>query len=116
MHQIAGGAWIIDTPGMRSLGLVDVEGAIDDVFAEISVLAQRCKFIDCEHGSEPGCAVAAAIAAGEVAEERLARYRKLVAESRRNDASLADRRAREKSIGKLHKRIQHAKASRNRPD
>jgi ribosome biogenesis GTPase len=103
MHQLPDGGWLIDTPGMRELQLVDVGDAIDDVFADIAELAERCRFGDCTHETEPGCAVLAAIEAGELDADRLRRYLKLLSEDRRNTESLAERRARDKSFGKMVK-------------
>jgi ribosome biogenesis GTPase / thiamine phosphate phosphatase len=75
------GGTLIDTPGLRELGMwVDEEG-IDAVFTDITDLEGQCRFNDCAHGNEPGCAVLAAIAAGELPAERLASYRKLLGEA-----------------------------------
>ncbi len=74
------GALMIDTPGMRELHLWGDASAIDDAFAEIDRLSDECKFRDCMHGDEPGCAVRAAVEAGEVSAERLASWRNLQAE------------------------------------
>ena len=101
MHRLRDGGWLIDTPGMRELQLVDVGDALDDVFAEIAALAERCRFADCTHASEPGCAVRAAVESGDLDEERLRRYRKLQAEDRRNTETLAERRARDRKFGKM---------------
>lgn len=106
MHQLPDGGWLIDTPGMRELQLVDVHDAIEDVFGEITELASRCRFGDCTHASEPGCAVQAAIEKGDLDAERLRRYQKLMSEERRNTESLAERRARDRSTGKLYRSIQ----------
>lgn len=81
LHAMSGGGWVIDTPGMRSLHVRDVAEGIDTLFAEITELAPACKFRDCTHDHEPGCAVLAAVAAGTVDPERLARWKKLQAES-----------------------------------
>ena len=71
MHRLRHGGWLIDTPGMRELQLVDVGDALDDVFNEIAELARQCRFVDCTHASEPGCAVLAAIGKGDLdAEQR----------------------------------------------
>ncbi len=105
MHALPAGGWLIDTPGMRELKLVDADEGLADVFAEIDAVAERCRFGDCEHDGEPGCAVAAAIEAGELDGERLRRYRKLLAENRRHSESVNVRRARERSQGKLYKSI-----------
>ena len=103
MHQLPDGGWLIDTPGMRELQLVDVGDAIDDVFTDVADLAENCRFGDCTHETEPGCAVLAAIEAGELDADRLRRYLKLLSEDRRNTESLAERRARDKSFGKMVK-------------
>jgi ribosome biogenesis GTPase len=115
MHRIPGGAWIVDTPGMRELQLVDVRSGIDDVFAEISALADRCRFADCRHESEPGCAILAAIESGEIEERRVISWRKLLREEALNRATIAERRAKDKATGRLYKSIisdSHAKKGR----
>jgi ribosome biogenesis GTPase len=91
LHLIPGGGAILDTPGLRTIGLAGAD-SLDDVFPEVEDLAARCRFADCEHRTEPGCAVRAAIQAGDLPERRLASYRKLVREARhqaaRSDARL----------------------------
>jgi ribosome biogenesis GTPase len=84
LHPIAGGGWVIDTPGMRTLHVSDVAEGIDALFTEITDLAPSCKFNDCSHTKEPGCAVQAAVAAGTLPVERLDRWRKLIEENRSN--------------------------------
>ena len=103
MHSLNDGGWLIDTPGMRELQLVDVGDALDDVFCDIAELAQECRFTDCGHESEPGCAVQAAIADKSLDAERLRRYRKLQSEDRRNSETVAERRSRDKVWGKVIK-------------
>jgi ribosome biogenesis GTPase len=105
MHRLPGGGWLIDTPGMRELQLIDIGDALDDVFAEISELAVSCRFTDCSHEAEPGCAVLAAIDAGELDAERLRRFRKLLSEDRRNTESVAERRARDRTLGQFYKSV-----------
>ncbi|MEU0597797.1 ribosome small subunit-dependent GTPase A [Streptomyces sp. NPDC006393] len=78
---LPGGGVLIDTPGLRGVGLWDAESGVGQVFSEIEELAERCRFHDCAHGSEPGCAVLAAIDAGELPERRLESYRKLMREN-----------------------------------
>ena len=104
MYRLPEGAWLLDTPGMRELQLTDVSSGIDDVFAEISALAGDCRFADCSHEDEPGCAVLSAVASGQVEEARLRRWRKLAREDAMNRESLAERRARGKATGKLYQR------------
>ena len=105
MHQLPHGGWLIDTPGMRELQLVDVGDALGDVFSEVTALAARCRFSDCSHETEPGCAVQLAIDEGRLDAERLRRYRKLQAEDRRNSESVAERRSRDKGFGKMVKAV-----------
>jgi ribosome biogenesis GTPase / thiamine phosphate phosphatase len=82
------------------------------VFAEIAALADGCRFADCAHDSEPGCAVQAAIATGGLDPARLKRFRKLAAEEARNSRSLAERKARARSFGRMVKGIVKAKRAR----
>ncbi|MGH3011955.1 MAG: ribosome small subunit-dependent GTPase A [Gaiellaceae bacterium] len=74
---LANGGFVLDTPGMRELGLWSAEAGVDETFSDLAELAAGCRFTDCAHASEPGCAVRAAIADGRFAEERLSSYRKL---------------------------------------
>jgi ribosome biogenesis GTPase len=78
--RLPSGALILDTPGMRELGLWDAGAGVSSTFEDIEELAADCRFADCRHDGEPGCAVRAAIAAGDLAEERLRAYEKLQAE------------------------------------
>ncbi|MFD8489584.1 ribosome small subunit-dependent GTPase A [Streptomyces sp. NPDC059712] len=80
---LPGGGVLIDTPGLRGVGLFDAGGGVGQVFAEIEELAEGCRFHDCAHESEPGCAVLAAIDSGELPVRRLESYRKLVRENQR---------------------------------
>ncbi|BBH67034.1 putative ribosome biogenesis GTPase RsgA [Actinoplanes sp. OR16] len=97
MVTLPGGGAVIDTPGIRGVGLLDTAAGLDRAFADVTELAARCRFDDCDHESEPGCEVQAALAAGEITARRLASYRKLrhevAVESGRRSARLA-RRAR----------------------
>ncbi|HEY0949004.1 ribosome small subunit-dependent GTPase A [Nocardioides sp.] len=102
---LPGGGVLIDTPGLRGVGLHDSEAGLQQVFAEIEELAARCRFTDCEHTTEPGCAVAEAIAEGLLPERRLASYRKLQRENSwaasRTDARLrAERENHRKAISR----------------
>ena len=90
--QLPGGALLLDTPGMREVALWAGEDGIDAAFADIDELAGRCRFHDCDHASEPGCAVTAAVADGLLDPDRLRSWRKLQRElahlARRQDARL----------------------------
>lgn len=74
---LPGGAFLIDTPGMRSLGLWDADKGIDKAFVDVESLAAGCRFGDCAHETEPGCAVMAAVESGDLDRARLDAYRKL---------------------------------------
>ena len=84
---VPGGGVLLDTPGVRSLGLLGAGDGVAAVFADLEDLAARCKFSDCTHDSEPGCAVQDAISAGELDAGRLQSWRKL-----RREIAAAERR------------------------
>ena len=71
MIRLDCGAFIIDTPGMREIGVAGAVYGVDDAFSDIAELETRCRFSNCRHESEPGCAVKAAVASGELSAERL---------------------------------------------
>jgi len=109
LRRMINGGWLIDTPGMRALPVTDVSDGIDLLFDEITTLAAKCKFNDCNHDREPGCAVRRAIEQGELDPDRLARWQKLRLEDAHNSASLAQSRARDKALGKLIKSVKKSK-------
>ena len=79
------GGLVIDTPGMRELGLMESEEGLRTAFVDIEELSAGCRFSDCLHEKEPGCAVQEAIRGGQLAPERLENYRKLVLEVTRQE-------------------------------
>ena len=93
LHRISGGGWLMDTPGMRSLRLYDLKDGVDAVFEDIVDLATTCKFSDCAHDTEPGCAVQNAIKAGDLDEGRLHRWQKLQREDARHAETVAEQHA-----------------------
>jgi ribosome biogenesis GTPase len=99
------GALLIDTPGMRELANIGAEEGIDEVFADLQELAQQCRFSDCTHTREKGCALLAAIEKGEVSEERYHSYLKLLGESSFYEMSYQERRQKEKAFGKRVKAV-----------
>jgi ribosome biogenesis GTPase len=107
------GGLIIDTPGMRELQLWDGQESLTDVFSEIDELARNCRFSDCRHAGEPGCAVALAIAQGELPESRLQSYQKLERElahleRKQNARAQQEEKQRIKSIMKsMRKHLKH---------
>lgn len=103
------GALLLDTPGMRELQLWGEESGLDGAFPEVALIATRCRFRDCEHATEPGCAITAALADGSLEPARLAAWRKLQRELRhlagRQDARIrAEDEAKWKAI---HKEMRH---------
>ena len=101
LRPMINGGWLIDTPGMRALRLADMTDGINALFDDVTQLAGQCKFSNCAHESEPGCAVQSAVSSGELDGDRLTRWRKLVAEDERNNQSLSQSRARDKAFGKM---------------
>jgi ribosome biogenesis GTPase len=105
LFVLPAGALVIDTPGMRELQLWDSGGGIQAAFDDVDQLAPTCRFRDCTHASEPGCAVAAAVADGRLAAGRLESYHKLRAEvadlERKQDERLsAEQNRRTRSVHK----------------
>ncbi|HSK60049.1 MAG TPA: ribosome small subunit-dependent GTPase A [Actinomycetospora sp.] len=99
---------LVDTPGLRAVGLHDAAEGIDRAFADVVELGEGCRFADCAHDREPGCAVREAVALGQLPERRWQAYRKLLREDEwaaaRTDARLAaERRARWKTIAKAQR-------------
>ncbi|MBA2720848.1 MAG: ribosome small subunit-dependent GTPase A [Chloroflexi bacterium] len=104
LHLLPEGGLILDTPGMRELALWDADG-LDQSFTDIDEIIERCRFTNCSHNGEPGCAIAAALADGSLTADRLASWQKLVREAashlRRVDAlARAEERRKWKAIGK----------------
>lgn len=92
MHRLEHGGWLLDTPGMRELQLSDAAAGIAEVFDDITAATEQCRFSNCAHKAEPGCAVQAIVAEGTLSLARLDRWRKLAAEEALRTASLAQRR------------------------
>ena len=91
MLRLTGGGVLIDTPGIRAVGLWDAEDALQRVFSDITETAQGCRFNDCAHGAEPGCAVSDAVAANEIDSRRLDRYREMAEELQEIEDRLVER-------------------------
>ena len=100
LRQTRGGGWLIDTPGIRQLSLTGSADAIDEVFADVADLLGNCKFSDCAHEVEPGCAILAAIDEGSLDPERLRRWRKLHLENSLNSETAQETRSRQKTFSK----------------
>jgi ribosome biogenesis GTPase len=106
------GGLILDCPGMRELQLTDCEEGVKAVFSDIELIAEQCRFKDCRHQSEPGCAITVALEAGELDFRRLSNYQKMLKEQARNSLTLAQSHQQEKVFGKLIKSSLKDKKSR----
>lgn len=95
------GGLLIDMPGMRELGMLGAAEGLDETFADINALARSCRYPDCSHGSEPGCAVRAAIERHELREEHLQNYLKLRKESEFHERSYIERRKKDRAFGRF---------------
>lgn len=109
-----GGALLIDMPGMRELGMIGVSKGLDDTFADIAELATKCRFTDCRHASEPGCAVRAAVERHDLDAGRLRNYLKLSKEAAFHDLSYLERRQKAREFGRMARSVPKRNTSRGR--
>lgn len=100
---LGNGALLIDTPGMRELGLIGADSGIDESFSEIAGLSKACRFNDCTHTVEAGCAIALAVREGTLSAESYLSYLKLKKESEFHRLSYAERRKKDKQFGRMVK-------------
>jgi len=112
MFPLPSGALLIDNPGIRELQLTDCERGIARVFADVLSLAERCQFLDCQHGAEPGCAVRAAIEDGRLPERRLESLQDLQSEQARNAEILEAKRQRARDIGHKYRKLNWSKRAK----
>lgn len=105
MHRLSAGGWLIDNPGMRELQLPACEQGVADLFEDLLEFSNQCRFRNCSHQGDEGCAVEAAVEKGLLERRRLVNYLKLESEQCRNAATLAERRERDKKTGRMYKRI-----------
>lgn len=110
--RLPGGALIIDTPGMRELGNIAVEAGIEETFSEITRLANQCRFGDCSHTQEKGCAILAALSAGDISNERYESYMKLARESAFHEMSFLEKKQKDKAFGKMVKTVMKNKRNK----
>lgn len=106
--DIPGAGRVVDMPGVRGLALWDAEEGIGAAFADVEELAAGCKFRDCKHENEPGCAVRAAVEAGDLAESRLESYRQLMRET-------DEIRRRREEAARIRSRTGHPRHRSTRP-
>lgn len=97
---LSNGAIIIDNPGMRELGVISAESGLDETFNEIVELSEQCRFTDCTHIVEKGCAVLNAVEKGIISKERYNNYIKMYKESLYNEMSYVEKRQKDKQFGK----------------
>ncbi len=103
------GGILIDSPGMREIGLVDSSAGVKNIFLEIYKLMENCKFSNCTHVHEPGCAVLAAIKSGDLSEEKYQNYLKLVKEDEYNTMSKFKKKEKDYKFGKHIKQVLKSK-------
>jgi ribosome biogenesis GTPase len=100
LHQ---GSMLIDTPGMRELGLLGVSDGVNQGFEDIVGLSANCRYANCSHTQEPGCAVLAAVSNGELSKNRYSSYMKLKKESEYHEMSYVDKRKKDRAFGRFIK-------------
>ena len=102
------GVIIVDNPGMRELGVISIESGLNETFDEIAALSDQCRFSDCTHTIEQGCAILKALEEGNISNERYKNYIKLYKESLYNEMSYYEKRQKDKSFGKyIHSVLKH---------
>jgi ribosome biogenesis GTPase len=101
--RLEGGELVIDNPGMREFGILGAEDGISSSYAEITALASSCRYRDCSHTNEPGCAVREAVHSEKISQEHLENYLKLSAESEFHQMSYAEKRKKDRDYGKYIK-------------
>ena len=104
------GPLLIDMPGMRELGMLGVGEEIDEGFADIQALSQECRFANCTHANEPGCAVRSAIERGELNAESFQNYLKLKKESDFHEMSYLEKRQKDRAFGKFVRSVTKGKS------
>jgi len=100
---LEGGALVIDNPGMREFGILGAEGGIGSSFSDITALASGCRYRDCAHTNEPGCAVLEAVQSGAISQGHYDNYLALRTESEFNQMSYAEKRKKDRDFGKYIK-------------
>ncbi len=111
--QLPGGALLIDTPGMRELGNIAVEAGIGETFSEITALSDECRFSNCSHTREQGCAILAALDAQEISPERYKNFMRMSRESAFHEMSFLEKKRKDRQFGKMVRTVmQHKKNKR----
>lgn len=105
LHLLPSGGVLVDNPGIRELQLPACEEGILDVFEDVVRVAARCRFRDCRHDGDEGCAIMSAIASGDLDARRFANFQKLIAEQAHNARTLAERRQQDRERGRFYKSV-----------
>jgi ribosome biogenesis GTPase / thiamine phosphate phosphatase len=105
MTIVDNGALLIDTPGMRELGMMAVSSSIDDSFGDIHQLSGNCRFNNCTHTTERGCTIIMALESGELDKDRYQSYLKLMKESKFHEMSYVEKRRKDKQFGRMVKTV-----------
>ena len=113
MFFLENGAMIIDTPGMRELGNFDIDTGISETFNEIDILARQCKYSDCTHEHEKGCAVLRAVDDGTISPERYQNFKKMIKEAAYYEMSYLEKRQRDKRFAKIVKDVMKNKHNKS---
>ncbi len=103
MYFLENGAIVVDNPGMREVGMTDASAGIDNLFDEITILAKKCKYVDCTHIHEPGCEVLSALKSGELDEDKYSNYVSLKREVEHYEMTELEKREKDKQFGKFVK-------------
>ena len=101
--RLAGGALVIDNPGMREFGILGAEGGMGSCYSEIAALSSSCRYRDCSHTGEPGCSVLEAVTSGEISLEHFENFLKLREESEFYRMSYAEKRKKDRDFGRYIK-------------
>jgi ribosome biogenesis GTPase len=109
LHLLPSGGLLIDVPGMRELRVAELDQSIGTVFDDIELLAMQCRFADCKHETEPGCAVRQAVEEHEIDARRLENYQKLLRENALASATLAEKRSQGRDFAKMVKEAKRMK-------
>jgi ribosome biogenesis GTPase len=104
MYFLNSGAIVIDNPGIREVGMTDVSSGVESVFDEILVLAKKCKYSDCAHVNEPGCAVLRAVKSGKLNEQKYSNYLNLKKETGYYELNDFEKREKDRRFGKMVKK------------
>ncbi|MFW5769093.1 MAG: ribosome small subunit-dependent GTPase A, partial [Spirochaetota bacterium] len=113
LYRLSGGGLLIDTPGIRAVGISAGSEAVQSSFDDIYALSAECRFSDCTHRHEPGCAVRRALADGRIEQDRYLNFLRLLSEAVTAEEELRRRKAKEDSIGKIQYQMRRARQRRD---